>query len=510
MPSSADANFMRATILVSHASCSPPFGRRAASGSAGILPAPVPPAIAACPKLGRDFPQAVKLDSFYRAHSPQSTPNTPLRRFTGWAHACDTRYRDANVKAKRESAAAVASTPEVSAAVNTMQSRILIADDQPDVLRALRLLLKGHGYTTETAASPSDLLEALTRGEFDLLLMDLNYARDTTSGREGLDLLTQLRTIEGVPPIVVMTGWATVGIAVEAMQRGVADFVEKPWTNTQLLEVLSKQISLGRERRESARLAVQATQAQNVLASQFHLQENEIAEARAIQEGFLPKEIPQMEGYEIASAWQSARMVGGDYFDVLPFEPQTFGLCIADVAGKGLPAALLMSNLQAAVRGLASSTLTPDDLCARLNALLCRNMASDRFVTLFYAQLEGASRRLHYTSAGHNPPFVLHQDGSHERLREGGGVLGVFANQTFHVGLAQLQSGDRVVLFTDGVTEACNAAEEEFGEDRLLQVLQGNRGSRAQALQKEILRAVAEFSGGLWQDDATLLVVTVL
>jgi len=404
----------------------------------------------------------------------------------------------------------LASTPEVSANVNAMQSRILIADDQPDVLRALRLLLKGHGYTTETAASPADLLEALARGEFDLLLMDLNYARDTTSGREGLDLLAQLKTMDGVPPIVVMTGWATVGIAVEAMQRGVADFVEKPWTNTQLLEVLQKQIVLGRERRESARLAVQATQAQKVIASQFQLQETEIAEARAIQEGFLPKEIPQMDGYEIASAWQSARMVGGDYFDVLPFEPDTFGLCIADVAGKGLPAALLMSNLQAAVRGLASSTLSPDDLCTRLNALLCRNMASDRFVTLFYAQLEGASRRLRFTSAGHNPPFVLHQDGSHERLNEGGGVLGVFANQKFHVGFAQLQSGDRVVLYTDGVTEASDAADEEFGEERLLQLLQKNRETGAQQLQKEILRSAGEFCGGIWRDDATLLVVAVL
>lgn len=404
----------------------------------------------------------------------------------------------------------VASTAEGSAAVNTMQSRILIADDQPDVLSALRLLLKGHGYTTETAASPSDLLQALTRGEFDLLLMDLNYARDTTSGREGLDLLTQLRTMEGIPPIVVMTGWATVGIAVEAMQRGVADFVEKPWTNTQLLEVLSKQILLGRERRESARLAVQATQAQKVIASQFHQQEHEIAEARAIQEGFLPKEIPQMPGYEIASAWQSARVVGGDYFDVLPFEPETFGLCIADVAGKGLPAALLMSNLQAAVRGLASSTLSPDDLCARLNALLCRNMASDRFVTLFYAQLDGASRRLCYTSAGHNPPFVLHQDGSHERLNEGGGVLGVFTNQTFHAGVVELRRGDRIVLYTDGVTEASNGADEEFGEERLLQVLQENRGVSAQELQKRILSAASDFCGGTWRDDATLLVLVVL
>jgi sigma-B regulation protein RsbU (phosphoserine phosphatase) len=264
-----------------------------------------------------------------------------------------------------------------------MQSRILIADDQPDVLRALCLLLKGHGYSTETVTSPSDLLEALSRSEFDLLLMDLNYARDTTSGREGLDLLAQLKAIGTVPPIVVMTGWASVGIAVEAMQRGVTDFVEKPWTNSQLLEVLRKQITLGRERRESARIAVQETQAQKVIASQFHEQEHEIAEARAIQEGFLPKEIAQLAGYEIAGAWQSARVVGGDYFDVLPFDGETCGLCIADVAGKGLPAALLMSNLQAAVRGLASPSLAPEELCARLNALLYRNMASDRFVTLF-------------------------------------------------------------------------------------------------------------------------------
>jgi len=251
----------------------------------------------------------------------------------------------------------LAFTSDTPAEVRTMQSRILIADDQPDVLRALCLLLKGHGYSTETVTSPSDLLEALRRSEFDLLLMDLNYARDTTSGREGLDLLAQLKAIDTVPPIVVMTGWATVGIAVEAMQRGVTDFVEKPWTNSQLLEVLRKQITLGRERRESARLAVQETQAHKVIASQFHQQEHEIAEARRIQEGFLPKQIAQLAGYEIAGAWQSARVVGGDYFDVLPFDSDTLGLCIADVAGKGLPAAMLMSNLQAAVRGLVASPL---------------------------------------------------------------------------------------------------------------------------------------------------------
>ena len=418
-------------------------------------------------------------------------------------------FAAANVSKGRGNRGMLASMTDTPAEVRTMQSRILIADDQPDVLKALCLLLKGHGYTTETVTSPADLLDALGHAEFDLLLMDLNYARDTTSGREGLDLLAHLKALDGIPPIVVMTGWATVGIAVEAMQRGVTDFVEKPWTNSQLLEVLSKQITLGRERRESARLAVQETQAHKVIASQFHEQEHEIAEARAIQEGFLPKEIPQLGGYEIAAAWQSARVVGGDYFDVLPFDGEMCGLCIADVAGKGLPAALLMSNLQAAVRGLASPSLAPEDLCLRLNALLCRNIASDRFVTLFYAQLDGPSRQLRYVSAGHNPPFVVRRDGSHERLRQGGIVLGVFANQTFKSDVTQLQSGDRLVLYTDGVTEACNSEDEEFGEGRLLQVLQENAAAPAVEIQKRILQSVAQFSHGTWQDDATLLVVAV-
>ena len=393
--------------------------------------------------------------------------------------------------------------------IETLQQRILIADDQQDILDALRLLLKGHGYTTQGVISPSDLLEALANNEFDLLLMDLNYARDTTSGQEGLDLLALLQKNENLPPVVVMTGWATVGLAVEAMQRGVADFVEKPWTNTRLLEILQKQIALGRERRESRRRAGQESQARQEMILQLQLQKQEIADARAIQQGLLPKEIPQLPGYEIASAWQSALTVGGDYFDVLPFGEETVGLCIADVAGKGLPAALLMSNLQAAVRGLASPSLPPEGLCSRLNALLCRNMTSDRFITLFYAQLDGPTRLFRYASAGHNPPFLLHRDGTHQRLREGGGVLGVFPDQKFDLGSAQLAPGDRVILFTDGVTEANNPEGEEFGEERLLGLLEQNRASSAGELQKRILNAAAAFSDGHWHDDVTLLVLAV-
>jgi len=340
-------------------------------------------------------------------------------------------------------------------------------------------------------------------------LMDLNYARDTTSGREGIDLLARLKATENAPPIVVMTGWATVGLAVEAMQQGVGDFVEKPWVNSRLLEILQKQVQIGRERREARQKAVAHSIAQTEIASQLHAQDREIAEARAIQQGFLPKDIPQLRGFEIAAAWQPARVVGGDYYDVLPFGPETLGICIGDVAGKGMPAALLMSNLQAAFRGFASPSLAPADLCERLNALICRNIATDRFITFFYAQLDGPARRLRYTNAGHNAPIVSHRDGSHDRLLEGGGILGVFPIQEYSSGTYDLASGDRVLLFTDGVTEAHVPEGEEFGEARLLELLEQNRDASAEDLQKIVLQTAGEFCRGHWHDDATLIVIAV-
>jgi sigma-B regulation protein RsbU (phosphoserine phosphatase) len=390
---------------------------------------------------------------------------------------------------------ALESTRELAAT----QPRVLIADDQPDVLEALRLLLKGHGYVTEAVTSPAALFDAMTQKEFDLILMDLNYARDTTSGREGLDLLARLKAAENAPPIVVMTGWATVGLAVEAMQQGIGDFVEKPWVNSRLLDILQKQVQIGRDRREARQQAIAFTRAQ----------ERESAEARSIQQGFLPKEIPQLAGYEIVGAWQPARVVGGDYYDVLPFGRETLGLCIGDVAGKGLPAALLMSNLQAAFRGFASPAVSPEALCDKLNSLICRNIASDRFITFFYAQLDGVARQLRYTNAGHNAPIVAHKDGSHDRLREGGGILGVFPVQAFDMGVYDLAAGDRVLLFTDGVTEACNPEGEEFGDARLLQLLEENRELSAEDLQRKILSVVAEFCRGHWLDDATLIAIAV-
>src|SRR4029077_5862754 len=169
----------------------------------------------------------------------------------------------------------------------------------------------------------------------------------------------------------------------------------------------------------------------------------------------------------------------------------------------------LMSKLQAGVRGLASLDIAPEVLFARLNTLGARNIASHRVITFFYAQLDGAARRLHYVNAGHNAPIVVHRDGSHERLDVGGGVLDVFSLLTYAAGTRELDAGDRVVLFTDGVTEASDPENEEYGESRLLRLLEENRGGSAVGVQRKILTAAGEFCRGIWHDDATLIVIAV-
>src|SRR5437870_7831580 len=137
---------------------------------------------------------------------------------------------------------------------NANAPRVLIADDQPDVLEALRLLLKTEGYQIELVSSPAGVLNALDAREFDVVLMDLNYARDTTSGQEGLDLLSRIQAVDSTLPVVVMTAWGSVELAVEAMRRGARDFIQKPWENARLLSVLRKQIELGSALRRGQKL----------------------------------------------------------------------------------------------------------------------------------------------------------------------------------------------------------------------------------------------------------------
>lgn len=373
---------------------------------------------------------------------------------------------------------------------------ILIAEDQPDVSEALRLLLKGAGYKTEWANSPARVLQAVGERTFDAVLLDLNYARDTTSGEEGLDLITRLRAVDAILPLVVMTAWSTVDLAVQAMRLGANDFIQKPWENARLLSLLRKQISLAAEaRKESHRL---------------RLERHDAEEAREIQRSLLPTELPQMHGVEISADWLPARGVGGDYFDVLKFSETRLGFCIADVAGKGMPAALLMSNLQATVRAFATPERSPHKLCEKVNAILCKNQVPGRFVTFFYGVLDAGAKSLAYCNAGHNAPILHRRDGSFMRLEDGGPVLGEFTDQTYDEGASPLTSGDRLLLFTDGVSEARSAEGDEFGEQRLLKVLAAHHDLGALELRRRLLQDVHEFSERPLHDDATLLVLAAL
>jgi len=238
-------------------------------------------------------------------------------------------------------------------------------------------------------------------------------------------------------------------------------------------------------------------------------QQYELEEARDIQRGLLPKTIPQLQGYEISGAWRPAHVVSGDYFDVLKFDEGSAALCIADVSGKGMPAALLMSNVQAAVKAFATATASPAELCEKVNRVVCSNTAEDKFITFFYCLLDAATGKLTYANAGHNAPILIRRDGTSLQLERGGTVLGPFPEWEFEQGETRLYPGDRVLLFTDGITEVRNPDGEEFGEQRLNALLIRNRELSADEIEQAVMTTVAEFSGGDFQDDATLIVLSV-
>ena len=307
--------------------------------------------------------------------------------------------------------------------------RVLVADDQQDVVAALRMLLRGAGLEVDPATSVQEVRHRLDSQTYDLVLMDLNYARDTTSGREGLDLLTEIRERDRLLPVIVMTGWGSIDTAVEAMRRGARTFVHKPWDNHTLTETVCREIEEGHALRQSDKLAA-----------------NEQADAKAIQRALLPATLPSMSGVGLAARWEPALAFGGDCYDALRLTETHLAISIADVCGKGLPAALLMSNLLASLRAFAASERSPRDVVTSVNRALCRQKDLRRFVTLFYALYDSTTRVLTYTNAGHNPTLVIRKNGSCERLAIGGTVTGIFDEGTFDEGRVTLEPGDRLVL----------------------------------------------------------------
>jgi len=249
-------------------------------------------------------------------------------------------------------------------------------------------------------------------------------------------------------------------------------------------------------------------------ASLRELQEKEALErdlsiAREVQRELLPRAVPVIPGVQLAGICRPARAVGGDYFDYLQLGDEQLGLVIADVAGKGVAAALHMACVQASVRSLFRSSADIGELNAQLNEHLCRSSSGSRYATLFTGRFDGSTGTLSYSNAGHHPPLLLHGD-EVVRLSEGGIPIGLFEGRRYRSDHHRLTPGDLLALFTDGVTETPDASEEEFGEARLIELLRRHREEPLEAIILRVFDELAEWSGGTEPyDDVTLVLARV-
>jgi sigma-B regulation protein RsbU (phosphoserine phosphatase) len=289
-----------------------------------------------------------------------------------------------------------------------------------------------------------------------------------------------------------MTGWANIETAVQAMRLGARGYVPKPWSNDALVQVLRDEIAQARSDRRAGAVAAR-----------------EWREAESLQRALLPSALPDVPGYSLAARWEPASGLGGDYYDVFALGDDRFAICVGDVCGKGLPAALLVSSVQATVRACAGPEIAPHHVMAHVNAALCRQGAHGRFVTLVVAVLDARPRTLSFCNAGHNAPMLVRADGTVRRLETGGLIAGVFDTATYDGGACALAPGDRVLLFTDGLVEAGLSESSDYGDDRLVDSITRRRALDPTAIVERLFADVHAWAGRGLDDDATALVVGV-
>jgi len=285
---------------------------------------------------------------------------------------------------------------------------------------------------------------------------------------------------------------------------------EEPFSKTdiRLLDSVAAQTGLALE---NARLT-EAIKAETA-AREKHRRELEIA--HDVQQRLFPQERPPMPGFDYAGACRPALGVGGDYYDFIALSNAALGIAIGDVSGKGMPAALLMATLRAYLRGQITQRQTDlTVMMANLNKLVFESSAANRYATFFYGELDASSRTLHYVNAGHNPPMLFRQvNGGQEvqRLDTGGPVIGLMEECCYRQGQVTLEAGDVLVAYTDGVSEAMNGSDIEWGEERLMEAVWPNRDTPACGLIDRMIASADAFVAGAPQyDDMTLVIVRVM
>lgn len=283
-----------------------------------------------------------------------------------------------------------------------------------------------------------------------------------------------------------------------------------------VLAVYNKKRGAGFTEEDERMLAILAGQsAQVVENARLHEEQQALTSLREevrlvsqIQIELLPKSSPDIPGYDVAGKNVPAQMVGGDYFDFIPVEEKRICICLGDVSGKGLPASLLMANLQATLRGQIHKDVIPSECISRCNNMLFRSTNPEHFVTLFCGLLDAENHNITFCNAGHDFPILLSKHKAPVRLQTGGVVLGVVENYKFEQEKVAFEPGDLLVIYSDGITEAMNSDETEFGEERLNELIASYRNDSAAALIERTFDTVKEHTGDYPQsDDMTMVVV---
>ena len=378
------------------------------------------------------------------------------------------------------------------------QHKILMVDDESDleqlVRQRMRREIRSGQYAFLFAGDGVEALEALgEHSDIDLVLSDINMPR-----MDGLTLLEKIPDVDTDLRSVVISAYGDMKNIRAAMNRGAFDFVTKPIDFDDLRVTIDRglrQLEMWREAEASK---------DKLLTLQ-----SELDVANSMQQSILPKQFPKNEQYELYGSMAPARNVGGDFFDIIRLEHGRLGMAIADVSDKGIPAALFMMSSRTLLKGAALGDEDPGTVVTVVNDQLQDGNEANMFVTLFYAVYDPETGLVRYANGGHNPPLIVHKDGSSTILPLTGGVaLGVAPQFEFSTDQVRLEPGEALVMYTDGVSEAEDLDNEEFGMDRLLEVFAGATLESARVANDAVFAAVRQFAGDRSQsDDITCLVL---
>lgn len=391
-------------------------------------------------------------------------------------------------------------SPESANALPLPPAKILVVDDEPDVELLIRQMFRKRIQRSELqfvfAGSGVQALAALGRDrDIDIMLTDINMPE-----MDGLTLLARIPDADVNPMLksIVVSAYGDLDNIRTAMNRGAFDFVTKPIDAADLEITLNKTISELEIIRQSVRAREQ------LLALQ-----QELGVARRIQQSILPPPLDGVPSIDLHGGMIAARDVGGDFFDYFHVGSDRLGIVVADVSGKGVPAAIYMAMSRTLLRSTALAGGSPADVLSRVNDTLAAESDAGMFVTTFYGVLDLASGALTYCNGGHNPPFILRADGSVELLATTPDlIVGVMRGFPYNEHVLQLAPGDAVVLYTDGVTEAMNSSEDMYEEASLERLLLTQAGATAAQIVEAVVADVRTFAAGHPQsDDLTSLVV---